>query len=353
MSDPLVSILWVNYNSKRIINVVKKSLKSVKDVNYDNYELIIVDNASTDGSFEIIKSYLNEINLKAKLIKNKRNLGFTGGNNVAYMARDPNAKYIVLLNNDAIIYPDSIKKLVDFLEKHPKAGACQGIILRLNKEIIHSGGGAIDEFLFSHHIYGGVNYHEFVYKKESYYSSYADGSFSMYRVEALKKIDSVPFSWEMFAYFDDNVLGLRLWNADYTVNVIPEVVGEHLWRGTFRTASMPSLTYYYWVRGWAALFTLSNSFIKKSSFADLMILLRLLQRYIFWFFKEIHSLEPLIKGIKDGIEIGIRMSNKKGFIDIYKAPLLRRSLAIRKISLFSPLFPHGNVFPDDLVFIKK
>lgn len=136
-NNPLVSIIWVNYNSSRIMNVVKMSLSSIKKLNYSNYELIIVDNASTDGSFEQIKSYLNEIGLKAKLIRTKRNLGFTGGNNIGYLMRNTNSKYIVMLNNDEVVYHDSLTKMIQAMKKDPKCGALQGVILWLGKDEIN------------------------------------------------------------------------------------------------------------------------------------------------------------------------------------------------------------------------
>jgi GT2 family glycosyltransferase len=100
--EPKASILWVNYNSSSFIDLVLESLQAVKDLDYPNYELIIVDNGSVDDSFNTIKEFINKSNIKSRLIRLDKNLGFTGGNNVAYAARDPNSKYIVLLNNDAV-----------------------------------------------------------------------------------------------------------------------------------------------------------------------------------------------------------------------------------------------------------
>jgi len=55
--QPKVSIIWLNYNSARFLSLALNSLKSLFDLNYDNYEIIIVDNASSDGSFEAIKKF--------------------------------------------------------------------------------------------------------------------------------------------------------------------------------------------------------------------------------------------------------------------------------------------------------
>ena len=86
-----VSIIWLNRNSSRIMPTVLESLESIADLDYpgDRYELIVVDNGSTDGSFERIKGFLEKkTSLRKKVIRLDRNLGFTGGNNVGFAARD-------------------------------------------------------------------------------------------------------------------------------------------------------------------------------------------------------------------------------------------------------------------------
>lgn len=76
--EPRVSILLLNYNSSDFIDLVIESLKAVKNLDYANYELILVDNGSSDGSFETIKDFIKRINLNSKFVRLERNLGFTG-----------------------------------------------------------------------------------------------------------------------------------------------------------------------------------------------------------------------------------------------------------------------------------
>jgi Predicted glycosyltransferases len=206
---PLVSIIWVNYNSSKIMNIVKLSLLSIKKLHYKNYGLIVIDNASTDGSFEEIVSYLKEIGLNAKIIRNKRNLGFTGGNNVGYLARDPRAKYLVLLNNDTIVYPDSLTRMVKAMEKDLHCGALQGIILWLGKDSVYSAGALLDEFMFSNII---LRNEKIKLLNEEHFITYSEGFYSIYRIDVLKKLGDYPFIWAMFLYFDDSILGIKLWN---------------------------------------------------------------------------------------------------------------------------------------------
>jgi glycosyltransferase involved in cell wall biosynthesis len=55
--QPKVSIVWLNYNSAKFLDLALHSLKSLFELGYDNYEVIIVDNGSTDGSFEVIRGF--------------------------------------------------------------------------------------------------------------------------------------------------------------------------------------------------------------------------------------------------------------------------------------------------------
>jgi GT2 family glycosyltransferase len=74
MSNPKISIIILNWNGEKYI---KECLESVLKTEYPNFEVIVVDNASTDRSKEIIKRYP-----QVKLIENKKNLGFCEGNNI-------------------------------------------------------------------------------------------------------------------------------------------------------------------------------------------------------------------------------------------------------------------------------
>jgi GT2 family glycosyltransferase len=298
------------------------SLLSIKKLTYQNYKLIIIDNASTDGSFEQIISYLNIIGLKAKIIKNKRNLGFTGGNNIGYLNRDPRSKYVVLLNNDAIVYPDSLTKMVQAMESDPKCGALQGIILWLDKNSIQNAGFGIDEFMFSNEI------KRIKYNKD-YYVSFSSGCYSIYRIEALKKIGDVPFIWSMFLYFDDNILGAQLWNIGYTVKCIPYITARHLGRRSSKLSSS-KWTYYHWIKGWIASLIISNSKLKKSLPAYPIILIRLLIKYLLTNIH--HGLKPFILGLRDGIAAGHYMKRKGLTLDIYKIPLIKRNVSIIRIT---------------------
>lgn len=76
---PKVSIFWLNYNSLSFIDIVLESLQAVNELDYPNYELIIVDDGSTDGNFKIIRNFVDKMNVKNKVIRLNKNLGFATG----------------------------------------------------------------------------------------------------------------------------------------------------------------------------------------------------------------------------------------------------------------------------------
>jgi len=343
---PKVSIIWLNYNSSKILDIVLRSLESVANLDYplDKYEVIVVDNGSMDGSFERIREFLEKSkSLRKKIIRLNRNLGFTGGNNVGFRARDPDSKYIVLLNNDAIPLEHSLKELVEHAELRNDIGAVQGIILDLDSRRVDTAGEMITELLTGIQTYHWRSPSEV---KKAFYVSYTDGAYSLYKVKSIRKATGFPdriFYDEMFGYFDDIILGLQLWDSGFKVVSFPRIVALHRRSSTFRRVS--PLKLYLITRSYYALNELTNSrfksFIRSTYFLyglagralyllAVLTASKLTGRY---------KVDPLIKsediikavylGYIYGIKWGQHKLRERGRpIDIYKAPLIRSSLRV-------------------------
>jgi len=141
---PHVSVFWLNYNSMHVIEFIKRSLDAIFELDYPNFELVLVDNGSTDGSREIIEKYVKnktKKDLQVKFIRLNRNWGFSDGINAAYKARNQQSKYVAIINNDAIPKSDCLTKLVQFLEKHQDVGAVQGIVAKLKENSLIDSAG--------------------------------------------------------------------------------------------------------------------------------------------------------------------------------------------------------------------
>lgn len=119
-----VSIITVNFNHKYFpklqVEALEKSV-STRDAplcNFD-YEIVYVDNASDDPiSVGFLEQAAKEGRLK--LVKSAKNIGFAGGNNLG--AKNSSGDFVFILNPDTAVYPDTLQKMVDYLEKHRDIG---------------------------------------------------------------------------------------------------------------------------------------------------------------------------------------------------------------------------------------
>ena len=111
----LVYVIVLNYNGRHHLEYCLPSLVATQ---YPNYRIVLVDNASTDGSVE----YARE-NFEIEIIQNHRNLSYAGGNNVGIRyALDQCADYIVLQNNDTKVDPRWLDQAVTVAEVNPRVG---------------------------------------------------------------------------------------------------------------------------------------------------------------------------------------------------------------------------------------
>lgn len=112
-SEPLVSIITINYNDAQ---VTKDMLKSLRGLSYSNYEVIVVDNASPNENPDSIKKEYPEVHL----LKSEVNLGFAGGNNLGVKASK--GEFLLFINNDTIVPENFIQPLVKTLQEDKSIG---------------------------------------------------------------------------------------------------------------------------------------------------------------------------------------------------------------------------------------
>lgn len=111
MTNPLVTVFIPVYNAEKYI---AESLESILNQTYDNLEIILVDDGSTDKSVEIIKSYDDP---RIRLIQNEKNMGIPYTRNVGL--DHANGKYMAIMDSDDISLPERIEKQVRYLEENP------------------------------------------------------------------------------------------------------------------------------------------------------------------------------------------------------------------------------------------
>jgi len=110
-----IGIIILNYKSR---GLSLNCIKSIKEADFRDlkYEIIVVDNNSGDGIGELLAWQYPDI----KFIQNEKNLGMGVGNNVGI--KKSQGKYVVIMNPDTIAFPDTFKKLHDFMEVNPEVG---------------------------------------------------------------------------------------------------------------------------------------------------------------------------------------------------------------------------------------
>ena len=237
----LVSVNLLTWNGEKYI---KKCLDSVLRQTYNNTEINVLDNGSKDKTIVLIKKIKKESNRKINIWQNKENIGFAPGQNV--LINKAKGDFILMLNQDAILDKDYIKKAVIEMEEDKKIAAIQpkiikydyekdeptdsfdstGLLIYRNRRIVNRGQGVKNKGQYE--------------KKEEIFG--ADGALPFYRREALEdvKIDNEYFDNDFFAYKEDIDLSWRLRLYGWKIVYVPSILAYH-GRGAGESESMKYL----------------------------------------------------------------------------------------------------------------
>jgi len=243
-----ISIILVNYNTKEITtSCIRSIFQNTKGI---KFEIIVVDNNSSDGSVEYLK---REFNGKIKLIESDVNLGFGGGANIGI--KESTGKYVLLLNTDTVILDNTIKNMFDFMEgEENKDVAVIGVVL------IDENGNALQSYGEFLPFKVGIN--EFIFKaflpkklnrailKNEKVEEFKTGLFQNKRfVEVdyiigadmfIRKdvIDEVGvFDERFFMYFEEADLQLRMKKRGYKIGLIKDGTIIHLESKSFKVSN--------------------------------------------------------------------------------------------------------------------
>lgn len=121
---PLVSIVILNWDGKED---TIELLNSLRKTTYENYEVIVVDQGSRDGSVNAIRNEFRDV----KIIQNEENVGFAAGNNIGI--KNCRGDYFFLMNNDMVVHKDWLSELVKVAESHKEFGIVGSMILFYDK----------------------------------------------------------------------------------------------------------------------------------------------------------------------------------------------------------------------------
>lgn len=224
-----ISIIIVNYNTLKLTkNTINSVIEKTKDL---DYEIILVDNASTDGSVEFFEKEYKD---KIIFIKNDKNIGFGRANNKGIEIAK--GKYVFLLNSDTLLINNAIKILFDFMEKNENCGVCGGNLFDINLKPAHSFlrelpclSSEIDSKLnfFSKIIRKIMNKRaDFNYFKVEKEVGYITGADMMIRREILSEVGY--FDEDFFMYSEETELTYRIKKRGYKVISVPQAMIIHL-----------------------------------------------------------------------------------------------------------------------------
>tara|TARA_R110001592_G_scaffold296187_1_gene566538 strand:+ start:3676 stop:4578 length:903 start_codon:yes stop_codon:yes gene_type:complete len=217
--NPSVAIIIVNWNS---YDMTSQCLESLRAIAYNNYEIVVADNGSSDQSGDDIKNNFPEITL----LKNEKNEGFTGGNNLGIRyAINKGFDYLLLLNNDTVVTSDFLNVLIYTIDSLPKVGAIQPkIMFNKERDVIWSAGGIFNDFLFLTKTRGenelDLGQYDIRWRPE-----WITGCCFLVRTEIIKQIG--PLDEKFFIYFEDSDWSFKIRNAGFELMYEPEAVIYH------------------------------------------------------------------------------------------------------------------------------
>ena len=220
----LVSIIIPHYNGKELLYNCINSI--YQNIQIENFEIIIVDNGSTDDSVQNIEQLFSDI----VIITNETNVGYSGGCNIG--AQNAKGKYLLFLNNDTEHSKEWVEKLVNFLDSHPDTFAVQPKILNIkNKEYFDYAGGAggfLDHFGFPYvkgRIFNTLEKDTGQYDEPSeiFWSS---GAAMMVRADIFNQLNG--FDEVYFAYMEEIDLCWRMHNYGFKTMSIGSSKVKHI-----------------------------------------------------------------------------------------------------------------------------
>jgi len=219
---PAISVVITNYNGKHFLEACLNSLERQA---FKDFEVILVDNGSSDGSLEYVRENFPAV----RIIALAENLGFCGGNNVGI--REARGEYIALLNNDAEAHPRWLEELKNALDNHNDVGFCASkMFLQDQPGIIDAAGG----IFYSCGVGAQRGYREREDGRfgEAEYVFSACAGAAIYRQKMLDDIGL--FDEDFFAHGEEVDLSFRAQLRRYKCLFVPTAVVHHTGGGTMK-----------------------------------------------------------------------------------------------------------------------
>ncbi len=236
-TDPIVTVVIPHLEGEKML---RRCLAAVLQTRGPDFEILIVDDGSTDSSCEMIDKDYPDV----RLVRNKTTLGFAAACNAGIRASQ--GRYVALLNDDAVVTPDWLAPLVRALESDGSVAAAQPKILSLQNpdRFDYSGGAGGEIDLFGYPFARGRLF-ETIEEDAGQYDIqrpcfWASGAAVLFKRSALDRVGL--FEERFFAHMEEIDLCWRMHWAGYQVLAVPDAVVRHQTAGTLATSSLQKMT---------------------------------------------------------------------------------------------------------------
>ncbi|MFC3416605.1 glycosyltransferase family 2 protein [Algoriphagus hitonicola] len=302
--DISVAIILVNWNG---LKFTRACLQSLQKVDFPSFRVIVVDNASEENEGENLKVDFPEI----ILIQNQENLGFSGGNNVGIRkALEMGFSHIMLLNNDTVVEPEFLGKMVLKMKESEQIGVVQPVICFLeNPNKIWSAGGKWEPHLSRAITLGDRKLLE-NYSLSDKEIDWATGCCMLIRREAI--LDAGLLQEQYFAYFEDVEWSLRFRAKSWEIHLASQAKIYHEAGASSKKkhaeGTLSPRVFYFHVRNQLFLIRSTHRFPFPAFGYHL-------GRFSFWMIYflirgRFQKLKAVAKGIKDGLNTELNPSPK-------------------------------------------
>lgn len=284
MTAPEFSIVIINYNGG---DFLQEAVNSLARQTYQDFELIVLDNASTDGSADTLD--LGTLPT-AQLVRSAENLGFAGGNNRA--AEITRGRWLVLLNPDTVAEPDWLEKLHAASEAYPACKTFASAQLDLRHPDLMDGAG--DAYLLFGIPWRGGFSRPVGELPETGWCFSACGASAMYDANLFREMGG--FDERFFCYCEDVDLGFRLQLAGHDCLFVHDAVVNHAGSGITGRESAFSTYHGTRNRTWTYFKNMPPLLLALTLPGHMALVLYVLARNAFT-----PRFKPMLKGLTDGI----------------------------------------------------
>jgi GT2 family glycosyltransferase len=304
MTNPRVSLIILNWNG---LEDTIECLESLRKITYPNYKVIVVDNGSKGNDAQVLEEKFGDY---IHLIRNDKNYGYTGGNNIAirYAVDNSAPDYFLILNNDTIVAPDFLDQMVKVAENDVSIGIVGPKVYYYDfPDRIESAGARINMRTGRASSIGTKQIDTGQYDREQEVD-YVEGCCLLIKKEVIQELGL--FDETYFCYWDEVDYCVRVKKAGFKIVYTPEAriwhrktLKEKLWQKVPKEGKASALSYYYWARN---NFRFMGKHATKGQYSSFLVYFF---GYHFWlasavcllYHRDIGQLFAFCVGVRDGI----------------------------------------------------